>query len=62
MTNQQKRDIPERLSEGPDAGGPGQPHSEQVFGQEAEEQSRNDLRDAGDGATDRLSNPQPRRP
>lgn len=60
MANQQKRDIPARLSEGPDDGGPGQPHREQVFGEQAEEQSRDDLRDERGGATDRVNEARPR--
>jgi len=48
------------LSEGPDDGGPGQPHREQEFGAKAEKESRSDLRDLRGGATDPVSNPQPR--
>jgi hypothetical protein len=60
MANQKRRDISERLSEGPDDGGPGQAHREQVFGMDAERQSRDDLRDDRGGATDSVSNPRPR--
>lgn len=60
MANQHKRDIPERLSEGPDEGGPGQPHREQVFGDSAKKQSDADLRDERGGATDPVSTPEPR--
>jgi hypothetical protein len=61
MADDRKPQPREELNEGPDDGGPGQKHAEQVFGRAAEQQSRDDLRDRRGGATDAVTSPPPRR-
>ena len=38
MSEKPKNAVPAELQEGPDDGGPGQPHKEQTFGTDAERQ------------------------
>jgi hypothetical protein len=57
MTEQRKTDAPKEFEEAPDVGGPGQAHSEQTFGKQAERESRSDLRDERGGATDPIVPP-----